>query len=363
MKTEHRIHFGASQSLSRIQDNSVQLVVTSPPYPMIEMWDDVFSKQNSSISCAMSSNNTAVAFELMHQELDKVWAECFRVLSEGGFLCVNVGDATRTFNGDFQLFNNHSRITASCLKIGFKNLPNIIWHKPTNAPNKFMGSGMLPCGAYVTLEHEYILIFRKGDKRAFKTAKEKEQRRKSAFFWEERNSWFSDIWSFVGTKQQLDNKESRDRSAAFPLEVPYRLISMYSQAGDTILDPFYGIGTTTLAAIILERNSIGYEIDATLKPSISQRIASLEVPSVNAAILSRFKQHVSFVDDYTKRKGAMKHYNNYFKCGVVTSQEEAMELHFLSDIEACKGNDMIYRCSYEERSDMDNPPLRSTLFV
>ena len=91
----------------------------------------------------------------------------------------------------------------ACEKLGFINLPNILWHKTTNAPNKFMGSGMLPCGAYVTLEHEWILIFRKGGKRVYKKTEEKEIRRDSSFFWEERNIWFSDIWEIKGVKQPL----------------------------------------------------------------------------------------------------------------------------------------------------------------
>ena len=102
------------------------------------------------------------AFELMHAELDKVWDECFRVLKSGGFLCINIGEATRTVGNEFRLYNNSSRIVSHCTGLGMVNLPNILWRKQTNAPNKFMGSGMLPCGAYVTLEHEWILIFRKG---------------------------------------------------------------------------------------------------------------------------------------------------------------------------------------------------------
>lgn len=117
----------------------------------------------------------------MHQELDKIWSECYRVLKEGGIACINIGDATRTINNNFCLYTNHARIINYCLKIGFTNLPNIIWRKQTNAPNKFMGSGMLPAGAYVTLEHEWILIFRKGGKRQFKTEKDKVERRSSSF--------------------------------------------------------------------------------------------------------------------------------------------------------------------------------------
>ena len=93
-----------------------------------------------------------------------------------------IGDATRSLDKNFALFSNHARIISGCLNIGLQNLPNIIWRKQTNAPNKFMGSGMLPPGAYVTLEHEFILIFRKGRKREFKTDEEKLNRQESSFF-------------------------------------------------------------------------------------------------------------------------------------------------------------------------------------
>lgn len=329
---------------------------------MIEMWDECFSLQNPKIGEALSRLDTNKAFELMHQELDAVWKECFRVLTPGGFLCVNIGDATRTFDGDFRLYNNHSRITQYCLSIGFINLPNIIWHKPTNAPNKFMGSGMLPCGAYVTLEHEYILVFRKGGKRLFKQASEKEARRQSAFFWEERNIWFSDVWDFVGVKQKMVSLDSRDRSAAFPLEVPYRLINMYSQIGDTVMDPFYGLGTTTQAAMLLGRNSLGYEIDAQMKSSIENNLQRFGVPEMNQLISSRYSQHLDFVQDYSKRKGALKHHNSYLNCDVVTSQEESLELHYITSIDKNKGNELSYTCHYEESSNLKTPPLFGTLF-
>ena len=146
--------------MSQLGDSSVDLVVTSPPYPMIEMWDEIMSNQNPYIKEALEDHRPELAFELMHKELDVVWKECYRVVKDGGFICINIGDATRTIDGEFRLYNNHSRITQYCTSLGLTNLPNIIWRKQTNAPNKFMGSGMLPCGAYITLEHEYILIFR-----------------------------------------------------------------------------------------------------------------------------------------------------------------------------------------------------------
>lgn len=104
MITEHSIYIGASQHMTFTEDNSINLVVTSPPYPMIEMWDDVMSSQNHRISDNLEENPEE-AFELMHQELDKVWKECFRVLKIGGFLCINIGDATRTIKGNFTLYN------------------------------------------------------------------------------------------------------------------------------------------------------------------------------------------------------------------------------------------------------------------
>ena len=103
---------------------------------------------------------------------------------------------------------------------------------------------MYPGGAYVTLEHEYILILRKNGKRKFTTQPEKQNRRESAYFWEERNIWFSDIWDLKGIRQDIQQKDIRTRSAAFPFELAYRLINMYSVFGDTILDPFLGTGTT-----------------------------------------------------------------------------------------------------------------------
>lgn len=160
--------------------------------------------------------------------------------------------------------------------MGYCVLPDIHWRKQSNAPNKFMGSGMFPAGAYVTYEHEYILVFRKGGKRVFKGA-EKALRQKSAFFWEERNVWFSDLWDIKGTSQIITAaKASRDRSAAFPFEIPYRLINMYSAEGDTVLDPFAGLGTTTLAAIASNRNSLGVEID--------EDIAALAIENISGTV-------------------------------------------------------------------------------
>lgn len=326
-----------AQNMSQITDSSIGLVVTSPPYPMIEMWDDIMSQQNPQIAEALKRGDGNEAFELMHQELDKVWEEVNRVLIPGGIVCINIGDATRTIQGHFALYSNHSRIINFFINHGFSNLPNIIWRKQTNAPNKFMGSGMLPAGAYVTLEHEWILIFRKGGKREFKTANEKEKRRESSFFWEERNVWFSDIWDNIKGKKQKIASESRERSAAYPLEIPYRLINMYSLQGDTVLDPFLGTGTTTIAAMISNRNSIGYEIDDKFSDLVIDNISSISVRSMNEIIDNRISGHDQFVVDRLKSK-EIKHYNENLQLPVMTKQETSIKFPYITDINILDGN-------------------------
>ena len=337
MNTLHHYYTGNSKKMSAISDDSVDLVVTSPPYPMIAMWDEIMADQNIKIKEYLASDPDQ-AFELMHQELDKVWRECLRVIKPGGFLCINIGDATRTINGRFKLYNNHSRIITSCLGMGFAGLPNIIWRKQTNSPNKFMGSGMLPCGAYVTLEHEWILIFRKGDKRVFKDAETKQTRCKSAFFWEERNTWFSDIWEIKGTKQNLQQSKSRERSAAYPFEIPYRLINMYSEIGDTVLDPFLGTGTTMQAAILLGRNSIGYDIDPHMGDLVTAGIDTMNVDRCNDLIKQRFDNHIEFVRARKTSGKEIKHYNKPMNVEVMTKQEETMELCCLRAISSLPGS-------------------------
>ncbi len=329
---KHIIYFNTAQKMSQLSDNSIDMIVTSPPYPMIEMWDDIFAAQNPDIRTAFKQNKPRTAFELMHKELDKVWSECWRVLKDGSFMCINIGDATRTINSEFALYNNNTRIILACEKLGFINLPNILWKKTTNAPNKFMGSGMLPCGAYVTLEHEWILIFRKGGKRVYKTTEDKDARRSSSFFWEERNIWFSDIWDIKGVKQTIDKAPSRERNASYPIELPYRLINMYSQKGDTVLDPFMGLGTTVIASILSERNSIGYEIDSLLKPLLKEILNTIDVLKANSLIRDRYTKHLAFVEDRIRQGKDVKYVNNHLQCKVMTKQETDLTFHYLKNI-------------------------------
>lgn len=356
METNISVIQGTASHLE-IDDESVDLIVTSPPYPMVEMWDEIFSKQDDRIFSCLAEGNGRESFQLMNGILDKAWAESYRVLKLGGIACINIGDATRTLNGDFQLYSNHSRILNSCLNLGFASLPDILWRKPTNAPNKFMGSGMLPVGAYVTYEHEYILILRKGDRREFKSAQDKETRRRSAFFWEERNVWFSDVWFDIrGTGQELGEKATRQRSAAFPFELAYRLICMFSVNGDVVLDPFVGTGTTLAASLASGRNGIGIEIDSSFIPSICSLIES--TPSIaNTYNKERLVRHVQFVEKRTEEKGPLKHSNIHYGFPVMTAQEKEL---IVPEIESISSNgESRFTISYSDKPQSDFLNIRS----
>lgn len=321
MKTTHKVIFGNANNMKTIEDGSIDLMVTSPPYPMIEMWDEIFSKQNPAIGEALRSKEGNQAFELMNKELDKVWKEVYRVLRDGGFACINIGNATRKIGEEFKLYSNHSRILEYCLGLGFSSLPEILWRKQTNAPNKFMGSGMLPAGAYVTLEHEHILVLRKGNKREFKTKEDKLRRQKSAFFWEERNVWFSDIWEDLkGTRQNELDKTIRERSGAYPFELAYRLINMFSLREDIVLDPFLGTGTTTLASMATGRSSVGIEIDPNFNTHLSVRFKNVVIFS-NNLLENRIINHLKFVQERTKAKGGLGYSSKVYGFPVMTSQE------------------------------------------
>jgi len=325
LQTLHRVLTGDARYL-HLPADSVQLVVTSPPYPMIEMWDAFFGTLAPKSARLRENGDGMGAFEAMHAELDRVWAGVARVLAPGGFACVNIGDATRTIDGRFCLYPNHARISTAMMALGLTPLPDILWRKPNNSPNKFMGSGMLPAGAYVTYEHEYVLIFRKGDKRVFATPEDKVRRARSAFFWEERNTWFSDLWSdLLGVQQGLGARAARARSAAFPFELAFRLVSMYSVAGDLVLDPFMGTGTTALAAAATARNSVGVELEPDLAAD-----ALADMPAVvalgNARVDARLAAHRTFVEERRTKGKLPGHVSDHYGFPVVTGQETRMEL-------------------------------------
>ena len=340
METVHEVIFASSDRMDRIEDGSVDLVCTSPPYPMIEMWDATFSQFDRSVATALDENDGEAAFESMHRVLDRTWSECKRVIRPGGLLCVNIGDATRSIDGEFRLYSNHARIIAGIEKLGFRSLPCVIWQKTTNAPNKFLGSGMLPGGAYVTLEHEYILIFRNGSRRSF-TDEEKINRRRSGYFWEERNRWFSDLWSIGGARQLLPPTKGRRRSGAFPFELAIRLIFMHTSYGDLVVDPFAGTGTTASACVVSGRNSIIYEIDADLSSLIEASI--LQAAEISDRYLrGRVEDHRRYVEERANLH-PIRYINQHHGFPVVTKQEVDIELFSVVEVDRNGQNRFVCR--------------------
>lgn len=336
--TEHRFFFSDARHMDEVPAGSVRLTVTSPPYPMIEMWDGLFRSMSPGVRAALDSGDGRRAHELMHAVLDEVWREVDRVTAPSGIVCINVGDATRAVGRAFRMYNNHARIARFFLEAGYDELPPVLWRKPSNKPNKFMGSGMLPPNAYVTLEHERICIFRKGGNRTF-SGEAAAARRRSAYFWEERNLWFSDLWEDLkGVQQRLD--VARPRSAAYPLEVPYRLINMYSVQGDLVLDPFLGTGTTAFAAAVSCRSSVGYEIDAALKPAIEARMPGLKQFS-KELVKERLARHEAFMSMHAHSGGAAAYRSEAYGFPVMTGQETGIVLPTITDIKLTNGKWLV----------------------
>jgi DNA modification methylase len=326
METTHTVHVGDARSMDELADGSVDLVVTSPPYPMIEMWDDTFAELDPLVGEALEAGDGQAAYEAMHDLLDPVWREVKRVLAPGGIAAVNVGDAARKIGGEFRLWPNHVRVTEALTDAGLSPLPDVVWRKRANASADFMGSGMVPTNAYVTLEHEHVLLFRKGGTRSFPP--KDDQRYESAYFWEERNEWFSDLWTDVqGVDQALD-ADARERSGAFPLELPLRLVAMFSTYGDTVLDPFWGTGTTSLAAMVAGRSSVGYELDDDLVGAFDDR--GEQAPDLSRQVASeRLQAHREFAAD---NPGKVDYEATHYDTEVVTKQERDLRLYVVDGV-------------------------------
>jgi modification methylase len=228
---------------------------------MVGIWDEFFQDESAN------------SYDEMHDYLNQTWKEVKRVLVPGGIACINIGDATRTKDGLFHLYPNHSRVIETFEQLGLITLPYILWKKPTTKPRykgkgAFLGSGFLPPNAYVTLDMEYILIFRNGNLRTFEPKDPKRYRSKLTR--KERDLWFSQVWNVTGTRQTHERLERR--VAAFPEEIPRRLIRMFSIEGDIVLDPFLGSGTTLKAALDLRRRFVGYERLEDFSGIIRERI-------------------------------------------------------------------------------------------
>jgi site-specific DNA-methyltransferase (cytosine-N4-specific) len=333
METRHAAVVGDARALP-LPDDSVHLVVTSPPYPMVEMWDEAFGATAPGARAALSAGDGAAAFGAMHDALDEAWAEVARVLVPGGVACVVVGDAARTLDR-FRLYRNRDRVGAAFEALGFDPLPDVVWHKPANSAAKFMGSGMLPPNAYVTLEHESVLVFRNGARRTFEPGADR--RYEAAYFWEERNRWFSDVWTDVRGVAQDAPDGPRERTAAYPFAVPHRLVNMYSVYGDRVLDPFWGTGTTTLAAMVAARDSVGVERHPDLVAGFADRAA--DAPRLSREVTARrLADHADFVAGSDADHGyEAVHYD----LPVRTRQERRLRLYEAASVRETAGGHVV----------------------
>jgi site-specific DNA-methyltransferase (cytosine-N4-specific) len=233
------IYQHSSVSMPELSDDSVHCVITSPPYPMIKKWDDCFKRQGAS----GWTEQLGIIVDAL--------SECVRVLVPGGIICLNIGDATRTVQGNFACYPNYAYITTVLTLKGVTPLIPILWKKISNRPNAFLGSGFLPVNAYISQDCEYIGIYRKGRLRRFGES-ERVRWLKSSFTKGERDLWFRQIWDVKG-------KPGAGASSRWPADIPYRLMRMFTIIGDTILDPFCGKGEEELYSE-WGRKFVGYEI-------------------------------------------------------------------------------------------------------
>lgn len=317
--TNHKIYFGDSRALNKIEDKSVQLIITSPPYWQLKDY----------------GSNNQIGFNNSYEEyinnLNLVWMECERILSEGCRLCINIGDqfARSVYYGRYKVVPIRTEIIRFCETLKMDYMGAIIWQKATtmntSGGGAVMGSFPYPRNGILKIDYEFILIFKKLGKAPKPTL---EQKQNSVMTKEEWNQYFSSHWNFSGVKQS-------EHIAMFPEELPKRLIKMFSFAGETIFDPFLGSGTTSLAAKNLGRNSIGYEINKEFESIIKEKL--------NINQLSLDEDTIEFLED--------KENNNYSFDKLPYIFEDAHKLDKKIDIKKNKFGSKIDN-SKEKREDL-----------
>lgn len=256
MKTLHKIVIGDSRNMKEVPDESVHLIITSPPYWQLKDY----------------GNGKQIGFNDSYEEyinnLNLVWKECHRILHKGCRLCVNIGDqfARSVYYGRYKVIPIRTEIIKFCESVGFDYMGAIIWQKVTTTNTTggatVMGSFPFPRNGILKIDYEFIMIFKKYGKSPKVIKEIKNQSRLTKEEW---NQYFTGHWNFPGERQDK-------HLAMFPEELPRRLIKMFSFVSDTVLDPFLGSGTTSLAAKNLNRNSIGYEINESFSHIIKEKL-------------------------------------------------------------------------------------------
>lgn len=284
MRTQHSIISGDSRVMNDLKEESVHLVVTSPPYWQLKDYG--------------TANQIGFheSYENYINNLNLVWAECYRVLHKGCRLCINIGDqfARAVYYGRYKVIPIRTEIIKFCETIGFDYMGAVIWQKiatmNTSGGGAVMGSFPYPRNGILKIDYEFILIFKK---QGNPPKPSKEHKELSAMTKEEWNEYFSSHWNFTGAKQD-------QHLAMFPEELPKRLIKMFSFVGETILDPFLGSGTTALAAKNLDRNSVGYEINPEFITIIANKLGINANKIFDNAVID-FLTQTSFDTDFEQK--------------------------------------------------------------
>ena len=258
--TDQVIVQGDARRMSHIEDSSVHLAVTSPPY------------YNAKMYSAGQPGDLGNVHELVVwlEEISKVWAEVFRVLQPGRKFFLNIMNLPVRENGTFRSLNLAGKMIDVCEDIGFVFKRDIVWHK-TNGVRAHFGTYPYPGGILLNHMHEFILELekpaRKGQKKyEHLTAAQKDRSKLDKDFWLSLKN--SDVWLMKPEKSGAN----RSHAAPFPIELPARFIRAYSFEGEIVLDPFMGSGTTLVAAALHSRNGIGYDINGEFCAMASKRL-------------------------------------------------------------------------------------------
>jgi site-specific DNA-methyltransferase (adenine-specific) len=283
----HKIFIADSRLMPEVDNESVHLIIVSPP-----SWESTPSEH------ALQTPFSKGAYEDYINNLNLVWMECHRVLYSGCRLCIHIADQSVRIAsfGRFKVIPIRTEIIKFCETIGFDYMGAIIWQKAKAGDTKgsatIIGSYLYPRNGVVKIDYEFVLIFKKPGNPPLVSREIKEQSRLSAEEW---NEYFSGHWRFPGEKHNKD-------LPIFAEELPGRLIRMFSFVGETVLDPFLGIGTTSLAAKRLQRSSLGYEINESLFPVIRKKLGAEQADIFSEDIIEVVKPARDPIDFQKERQ-------------------------------------------------------------
>jgi len=333
-KTRHKIINGDSRQMTELEDKSVDLVITSPPY---------WQLKDYGIENQIGYNDS---YEEYLNNLNLVWKESYRVLNNGCRLCVNIGDqfARAVYYGRYKVIPIRTEIIKFCEAIGFDYMGAIIWQKKTTSNTtggaSLMGSYPTPRNGILSIDYEFILLFKKLGTPIKPTKELKERSKMTKEEWKE---YFAGHWNFGGTKQD-------GHIAMFPEELPKRLIKMFSFVGDVVLDPFLGSGTTSLAARNLNRNSVGYEINLDFIQYIKRKldINQGDIFNTDYSFIKQKKTNTNFNNEIDKLPYIFKDFHKFDK------KTDPKKLQFGSKIDQ---NGSVQREEYFSVKEIISPEL------